>query len=682
MCKINLLRSMLVVVSAFVFLFVIPSIGMVVAAEPEQTVELEDESVPRFELEEVVVTGAGADETVRHMPKNITVITREDIKQAPSNNVVDLLARESGVNLRSFFGHDKHGGVDIRGMGDTFVSNVLVLVDGVRLNPPDMAGPDLSSIPLDQIERIEIMRGAGSVVYGDGAVGGVVNIITKKGDSEPEFQAMASYGSYETSNLRAGYGGRKGKFKFNLSGSYYDSKGYRDNGSLRKNDGSVYLGVDVSDKLKVYASAAAHYDEYGLPGPVSKEEARDRNKRETTRNPDDSGETRDQRYKAGFELNFTDFGNVKVDAGFRNRENEYIMGYNPLISKSNQTDRIDEDSSTINCTYDLTYKLGGHKHSLRAGFDYFYSEYLRNEKSRNQRHNSEVKRYGAFILNKWSLPYQFALHAGYRHNSFEGKFRRDKLRTFGVQRVWVNGTPFDRNWENDSYDLGIVYSPSRFTDIYFNYATSFRTPNVDEFALADSDLHPQKGEHLELGLRRLFAGKAEVSVNLFQTIIEDEIYYGEDPSTGLKINRNYDQKTIRRGVELDIKLYLKESFYIWGNASYIDAVFEETKDTIPLVPNFKASLGFEWKIVDPLLLAVTGTYVGSRYDGNDLTNDLYEKLDAYQVVDAKLTYSYRDFRFFVGVNNIFDELYSTVGYSETYYTMPGRNFYMGLEFNI
>ncbi len=136
-------------------------------------------------MEEVVVTASRQEEEVRDTARNVTVITSEDIEQATSNFVPELLSREANVTLRSFFGTDKNAGVDVRGMGETSSSNVLVLVDGFRLNPPDLSGPDFSVIPISEIERIEIVRGANSVLYGDGAVGGVVNIITKRGGAEP-----------------------------------------------------------------------------------------------------------------------------------------------------------------------------------------------------------------------------------------------------------------------------------------------------------------------------------------------------------------------------------------------------------------------------------------------------------------------------------------------------------------
>ena len=116
----------------------------------------------------IVVTGVRP-RPLASVPRSVTVIGADDIAASPATGLADLLAAEANLNLRSVTGNDKFAGVDIRGMGDTWVSNVLVLVDGVRLNPPDLAGPDLASVSLQQVERIEIVRGANAVRYGGGA---------------------------------------------------------------------------------------------------------------------------------------------------------------------------------------------------------------------------------------------------------------------------------------------------------------------------------------------------------------------------------------------------------------------------------------------------------------------------------------------------------------------------------
>jgi outer membrane receptor protein involved in Fe transport len=103
---------------------------------------------------------------------------------------------------------------------------------------------------------------------------------------------------------------------------------------------------------------------------------------------------------------------------------------------------------------------------------------------------------------------------------------------------------------------------------------------------------------------------------------------------------------------------------------------------VPLVPKNMASAGLEWRIVNPLKLSLSGTLVGERYDGNDIDNTTYHKLDPYLVCDTRATYQYGGFKLFAGINNLFDEMYSTVAYSEAYYPMPGRNFYTGVSWSM
>ena len=145
------------------------------------------------------------------------------------------------------------------------------------------------------------------------------------------------------------------------------------------------------------------------------------------------------------------------------------------------------------------------------------------------------------------------------------------------------------------------------------------------------------------------------------------------------VNRSFDEKTKRQGIEVDVKAYPTDTLYLWGNYTYMTARFEESDNFVPLVPRYKGSLGMEWQVFDPLLLAATGTFVGSMYDGNDLDNDTFAEIDAYEVFDMKITYTCKGVKLFAGVNNIFDELYETLAFSESYFTMPARNFYGGIE---
>ena len=144
----------------------------------------------------MVVTATRDAEEIRKVPANVTVITQEGIEQSNAQNVVDLLKDQVDVVVRDFYGNGKTASVDIRGFGETGTLNVLVLVDGRRVNDIDLSGVDWTQIPMDQIERIEIVRGSGSVLYGDNATGGVINIITKRPEKPFSVQAEGVAGSY------------------------------------------------------------------------------------------------------------------------------------------------------------------------------------------------------------------------------------------------------------------------------------------------------------------------------------------------------------------------------------------------------------------------------------------------------------------------------------------------------
>ncbi|MEZ4549683.1 MAG: TonB-dependent receptor plug domain-containing protein [Desulfobacterales bacterium] len=153
------------------------------------------------------------------------------------------------------------------------------MVDGLVLNSPDQSGASLSSVPLEQIERIEIVRGAGSVVYGSGAVGGV-NIITKNSDGSPSAQIYGSYGTYDTFENRVSLDAGIRDVAVNLNAGWHDSDGYRDNGFFRKKDVSAATGCLLADRVSVTVFGSFYEDDYGLPGPVGRADISDSGRRQ------------------------------------------------------------------------------------------------------------------------------------------------------------------------------------------------------------------------------------------------------------------------------------------------------------------------------------------------------------------------------------------------------------------
>ncbi|MFZ2909883.1 MAG: TonB-dependent receptor plug domain-containing protein, partial [Candidatus Desulfobacillus denitrificans] len=177
----------------------------------------------------VIVSATRFAEADPRVPANISVITREDIRSLPAFDLPAVLRSAAGVDVRTLYGSlGVDAGVDLRGFGDTAASNTLVLVDGQRLNPIDMGSISWSAVPLESIQRIEIIRGAGTVLYGDRASGGVINIVTDK-SGRPRAAVTATAGSFGHRGLDAHGAAGNDRGYFNVFAHHAETGGWRRN---------------------------------------------------------------------------------------------------------------------------------------------------------------------------------------------------------------------------------------------------------------------------------------------------------------------------------------------------------------------------------------------------------------------------------------------------------------------
>ncbi|TAL62592.1 MAG: TonB-dependent receptor, partial [Bacteroidetes bacterium] len=240
-----------------------------------------------IKLEEVVVTATRYEEQPSKVPANITVITEKDIKNSSAQNIPELLRTEIGIQVNDITGNRRNYAVDLRGFGETAPLNTLVLVDGRRINQPDLSGVDWTEIPLERVKRIEIIRGGrGSILYGDNATGGVINIITKEGDT---FKAGGelSAGSYGTFKGSAYLNGSPNGLSISLAGNYLTSDGYRDNSSTEAKDVGLNASYTPKDFIKLYFSTGYHKDNTGLPGALKESDFAAGASRTDSKHPDD-----------------------------------------------------------------------------------------------------------------------------------------------------------------------------------------------------------------------------------------------------------------------------------------------------------------------------------------------------------------------------------------------------------
>ena len=192
--------------------------------------------------ESVIVTASRFADDQHAAPTHVSVIDRREIALSPAVSIPDLLKGRAGIDSRPLYGPlGLDATVDMRGFGDSATSNTLVLIDGVRLNPVDASGIDWSAIPRESIERIEIIRGSGAVLYGDRAVGGVINIVTDKSAS-PYAHAQVSAGSYDYRDISLAARGGSGAFGYQAAASWAETEGWRDNNDADRRSANARLG--------------------------------------------------------------------------------------------------------------------------------------------------------------------------------------------------------------------------------------------------------------------------------------------------------------------------------------------------------------------------------------------------------------------------------------------------------
>lgn len=646
----------------------------------------------------MIVTATSADGTLRSVPHGVSVITADDIARSTASTVGDLISREANVNLKSFYGSDKNTSVDLRGMGDTAVSNVLILVDGVRLNELDLSGADLTTVPLSQIERIEIIRGGGAVKYGDGAVGGVINIITRRGTPGPiTVEAQVTRGSYQLWDERLHVRGGTGPIAWSVNLNALDTDGFRRNGDLRSRNiaGEVrLLAPGPLDFLDAFVRVAHHTDHYGFPGPVSADKfAAGTSARRSTDTPNDRGSTDDTVYTTGASADFERAGKLSLQTSYRDRTNPYVLGYTPLLSRQEQQAEILSKRHDFQLRYDNDLRLFGKAQTISAGLNRETGSYERYSGGRSfpgtDQKAGDIRNEGAFVAATMRPAENWAINAGFRKNHFRTKFSDNR---FDNSCTLVGGelscSPYayvlqgqrQGNWRNHGSEVGLTWSPTRALTAFANRTEHFRNPNIDELALASDDLRPQAGRTLETGLRWSPNKNLELGATLFDILVHDEIYYGADPSSGLSANRNYELATRRKGAELEARWQVSPSVSLRANTGYVKPQFEGTDADIPNVPRRNANLQVEWRFIEQARWSTSIKYVGRRYDGNDQTNRDWPTLASYTVVDMTWRFDWSGFELAAGINNLFNRAYSTLAYSATYYPMPQRNGYVQIRF--
>jgi len=616
-------------------------------------------------LEEVVVTATRTEATLEQIGgSSVTVITAEDIEAKKQITVEEVLKGTPGIDVAATGGLGKETSVFMRGADS---KNTLILVDGIMFNDPSSPdrSADLANLTVDNIERIEIVRGPLSVLYGSNATAGVINIITKKGRGKPSIHAGLEGGSYNTWKYYGGASGALDKFNFSLVASRVDTDGFSvandDNGRIphagntSEDDGwenttvSAKLGVDITPDFDINATvrnlaSEAELDDWNfltgysgdrfdpvtsLPDPTGKKE------RKTT--SDQS------------------FGRINVHNYFFDR----VFESNLFYQVSNQ-ERESFDNDGIKW-YDYdgeTWELG-----WQGGLNF---------------NDINILSFGATHFNETMDSDSSNLHD--KEAETTSLWAHDQL-FIGDNLVIVGGLrsdDHDRSGSETTYRLAPSYTISQTgTTLKASYGTGFRAPSLFELfsAYGSETLKPEESEGWDIGFEQgLIDKKIRFGLTYFSTTYTDRIGY--DFATW-----KYTQlpgKTKTKGIE---------AFVGWTPVSELDLLlnytYNDTEDPegerLVRRPLNKIYLNARYRPIVKVLLNIDLYWVDDRKavpGAGDKDGNPVDKLDSYTVVNLSAHYDITDYIQLYGrIDNLFDEEYEEAWS----YATPGLSGYLGVK---
>ena len=632
----------------------------------------DDNDTFNVKLEESIVTATGFDDIQSNQIKNTTVVTAQDIHNKGYNTVEEILRRTPGVNfVNNAFGYI----VDVRGQGvQGAAKNVKVLVDGSPLNILDMSHAilPLNSVPVEDIEKIEIINGGGTVLYGSGTAGGVINIITKKTQEEPvKNKVYYQNSSFETNKFGFGTSIKfTDNFLLDLAYENVNGNGYRRGD---KRDGENLRGgftYNITDNQTLRFRATKYKEESKETGGITKVQL-DRDRKAPGSEKTDSNLNRTE-YTLNYEIKPTNNLTFSV-LGYNQktiRDYDIATLMRGMILKTDGFFKDTKNGIDLKGKYD--YSLG----NIIFGYEYIKNKSNRHSYSIMSKTDIDLKKdtHSAFIQGKHSFTDKLDGILGYRYEHADYNiYRNDRTNTIDKKT----------KKNNSAYEAGLNFKYSDTGNVYAKYERGYRSPSPTEMADKSpiqgytlNNLKSEKYDTYEIGIKDMI-GPSFVSLTGFYTKKNDEILIN---MVGHGVSWTYKnlQETERKGVELFAEQYFG-SFRVNESVSYVDAKISKGTDKnkkIPYVSKTKATLGANYEILTGLNLTADLNYFSNSVDEN------YEKIKGYSTTDLGVNYAHRTgLGVQAGVKNVFDKKYYKYKNGNSYIPEAERTYYVGVSYN-
>ena len=595
-------------------------------------------------LEEVVVTGTIPSVNLKNVPMSITIVEQQQIKNRIEPSLLPLLTEQVPglfITQRGVMGYGVSGGsagtMSIRGVGGAPTAGVLILIDGHPQYMGLMGHPLADSYQSAMTERVEVVRGPASVLYGSNAMGGVINIITKKQKSDGLHQSSRiMYGSYNTLNIDLSSQYRKNKLYANIDLGLNKSDGHRENMDFSQKNMYAKIGYDINKNWTAFTDLNISKTNSSNPGTVA-----------LPLNDNDANVTRgvtsiatENKYNktSGIIKFFYNFGSHHINDG-------YIDGDQPLPYRFRSND--DMMGFSINQSYSF---FAGNK--TTAGFDY--------------------QKFGGKAWNKFvdeSDNVDLAnihLHTLASFANIQQSFIDNKLTLNGGIRLDYH----EKNGSKLIPQFGISYIPTSTSSLKAIVSKGFRNPTIREmymFPPQNPDLKPESLMNYEISaMQSLIDNKLNIGVNLF--LIKGSNFIKTAMIDGKPLNINSGEVE-NKGFEITSTYQLNTNFRFNANYSYLNM-----KHKIVAAPKNKLYVGGEfskgkWHISSGV------QYINNLY--TNIQND--DAKESFVLLNARIKYSItNNIDLFAKGENLLNQNYEI----NEGFPMPGATFFGGISLSL
>jgi iron complex outermembrane recepter protein len=612
-----------------------------------------------YVLKPLNITGSRLGKDFLKTPSSVNIITMSNAVNSNSVSFIDLVKNFEGIYTYDASGIGVSSTLNMRGFYGGMSSHQLVMIDGIPQNNGKDKLVNYNLIDIGDIEKIEIIKGPASTLYGNNALSGVINIITKRAGTENENRISLNYGSFNTQNYRFSSSGKLyNKFGYYLNLDRNSSDGYRKNSDYEKNHINGKINYLLNSTQDIGFAYDYNYIKTGaFPWPLSESDISQDRTMSRPGAENDQNIAKENKVNVIYRKFINDLSFIEAKAYFKNKDEETY--YTETASFESTREQIEQERTYgLNLQGNFGGNILGMDNYISSGIDLEkvdmgYTEY----KSPNRKRGSVTSDYdvtrtkiGPFIQDEINVILPLKLVLGLRYDMFKYNFTD------------LNDGENSKNitMSKLSPKVGLVYSYYGNSNIYANYAIAFRTPTLGDLftygIYSNPDLKPEEAANYEIGIRHKFNNIFSVNLSYYLMNMKDEIWFDYTP---LKF-KNYGE-TSHKGLEARIEFANIGNLYGAINYSYVQAKNESGPDDgkyLPNIPIHKGGLNISYFFDSGFVAGLNITKVGKSYLDESNSNEL----DGYTTVDINLAYKYKFCKIFATIQNLLSEKYYPYGY--------------------